>query len=167
MPVEADRAAAVGGAWRIVPMNIRRQRYVGYAREAAKGDRHLFRIELRRTEGFQDLRTRMVPFAPVEHAVRRKVTYQVRVVRPPDRSFVAAHVEVHEVVRLPPTDVHNHHPPVDLRPGAVKDDAALLIVAPFVAAFLVKAPEEEDVDKWGGLRPTDSDCLGDAAGDRV
>ena len=61
-------------------MDIRRLRNIRNASEAAQAHRHLFRIELRRTEGFQDLRTCSAVRAAVEHAVWRKATGQVRIV---------------------------------------------------------------------------------------
>jgi hypothetical protein len=79
----------------------------------------------------------------VKHAVGWKPTREVRIVRPPHRGFVAAHVEIHEVIRLAPADIHDHHAPVDLRPGPVEDNAAVFV--------LVEAVEDQAVDERGGL----------------
>ena len=120
-------AAAMAGAWQVVPMDIRRYRDVGRANdaEARHVRRHLFTIELDLTEGFKDLRTCTALIAAVGGCRRRKVTGLVREVRPPDRGFVAAHVEVGNDGRLRKTLVHPQHPAVDLRVGAVKDNAVL------------------------------------------
>src|ERR1700693_333627 len=112
----------------------------------------LLGIDLRRSEGLQDLRAGIVLRATVEYAVRRKATGQVRIVRPPDRYFVAAHVQIHEGIRLTPTDVHDHHPPIDLRPSAIEDLAAAFV--------LVEAPEDEAMKECGRLRPANGRCLG-------
>src|SRR6478672_2582339 len=88
-PGEVGRATAVRTTRRVVPMDVRRYRNVLDASEAAQARGELFGIELRRSEGFEDLRTCVGLLAAMEHAVCRKAAGQVRIVRPPDRCFVA------------------------------------------------------------------------------
>src|SRR6202035_1442623 len=65
-PGGAAIATAMRSARRVVPMDIQRQRNVRNASEAAQACRELFRIELRRSEGFQDLGTCNAVRAAVE-----------------------------------------------------------------------------------------------------
>ena len=66
----------------------------------------------------------LVCSAAAEEAVGAKVTRLVRIVRPPDRGFLAAHIELEKDSRLRKTLVQPQHPAVDLRIGAVKHNAA-------------------------------------------
>src|SRR6516165_5384813 len=114
-------------AWMVEAMDILRNRNVAPANDAvARYVRpHLFTIELKLTEPFEDLRTVIVLLAAAKQAVGTKVTSVVRGVRPPDRGFIAAHVELEKDSRLRKTLVEPQHPTVDLRVGTKKDLTAL------------------------------------------
>src|SRR5690242_7861587 len=92
-PVEVGRATAMRTTGRVVPMDIRRYRNVLDASETAQARRKLFGIELRRSERFQYLRTRVGLRTAVQDAVCRKTTGEVRIIRPPHGGFVAPHVQ--------------------------------------------------------------------------
>ena len=92
----------MGGAFGVVPIDVRGLWDFGRASDTAgwclaktyQVRSHLVDIELVPTPGFQHLRTGMARLAAVEYAGGRKASGHVREVRPPDRGFVAAHVEV-------------------------------------------------------------------------
>src|SRR3954454_3557065 len=76
-PVEVGRAAAVRTTRRVVAMHVGRYRNVLDASEAAKAGRKLLGIQLRRSEGFENLRTGMRLRATVEQAVCGKAAREV------------------------------------------------------------------------------------------
>src|SRR6516165_9011981 len=148
-------------AWMVEAMDILRNRNVAPANDAvARYVRpHLFTIELKLTEPFEDLRTVIVLFATAQKAVGTKVASIVRGVCPPDRGFIAAHIELEQDSRLRKTLIEPQHPTVDLRVGTNKDLAALFV--------LVKAIEDPAADKCAGLRRTNDQRLGHGSGDRI